>query len=94
MSITNIFNMLRRHLSKTSSDDNFLPQRDDKDNSEVPPIIPLSRSEDETKANSDEDKPPTPLKKKGRSEDESSPKANSDEDKPPTPLKKKRAKRR
>jgi len=65
MSITNIFNMLRRHLSKTSSDDNFLPQRDDKDNSEVPPIIPLSRSEDETKANSDEDKPPTPLKKKG-----------------------------
>eukprot|EP00751_Fragilariopsis_kerguelensis_P036506 CAMPEP_0170950596 /NCGR_PEP_ID=MMETSP0735-20130129/30076_1 /TAXON_ID=186038 /ORGANISM="Fragilariopsis kerguelensis, Strain L26-C5" /LENGTH=164 /DNA_ID=CAMNT_0011361103 /DNA_START=327 /DNA_END=818 /DNA_ORIENTATION=- len=80
MAITNIFNRRQRQTLNTSVDDDFLTQRGNKDNSEVPPSIQLSQSEDESSAklNSDEDKPPT-----------SSTKSNSGEDKPPTPLKKK-----
>ena len=81
MAGADIFSRLQRNISKTSVDDDPSTQRDDKDNSEVPSPIQLSKSEDESsvEGNNDEDKPPT-----------SSAKSNSDEDKPPTPMRKRR----
>ena len=60
----NLFNRLRPNISSTPVDDDFLTRKDDKDNGKVPASIQLSRSEDESsnKSNSDEDKPPSPLK--------------------------------
>ena len=84
MAIPNIFRnrRQRRQILNTSVDDAISTQRrGNRDNSEVPPSIQLSQSEDESSAklNSDEDTPTT----------SSTSKSNSDEDKPPTPLKKK-----
>ena len=63
----NLFNRLRPNISSTPVDDDFLTRKDDKDNGKVPASIQLSRSEDESsnKSNSDEDKPPSPLKNLG-----------------------------
>jgi len=81
MARPDIFSRLQRNISKTSVDEDPSTQRDDKDNSDVPSPIRLSKSEDESsvEGNSDEDKPPT-----------SSAKSNSDEDKPTPPMKKRR----
>ena len=81
MAGADIFSRLQRNISKTSVDEDPSTQRDDKDNSDVPSPIRLSKSEDESsvEGNNDEDKPPT-----------SSAKSNSDEDKPPTPMRKRR----
>ena len=81
MAGADIFSRLQRNISKTSVDDDPSTQRDDKDNSDVPSPIRLSKSEDESsvEGNNDEDKPPT-----------NSAKSNSDEDKPPTPMRKRR----
>ena len=81
MAGADIFSRLQRNISKTSVDEDPSTQRDDNDNSDVPSPIRLSKSEDESsvEGNNDEDKPPT-----------SSAKSNSDEDKPPTPMRKRR----
>ena len=80
MAIPNIFKRRQRRQILNTSVNDFLTERGNKDNSEIPSSIQLSQSEDESSAklNSDEDKPPT-----------SSTKSNSDDDNPLTPLKKK-----